>query len=111
MQCEWIKLFTCPIFPERYSMVSKFTAVIFALAYSASLVHAAGSATVNVQNKCDKPQAYRIESKGSALDTSLSPRSSKSTKLNHGDKVKVSGNVIHTVAASSDGKTVLVCNK
>ncbi len=72
---------------------------------------AAGTANVNVQNKCDKPQAYKVETTGSALDTSLPPRSSKSTKLNHGDRIKVGGNVVHTVAASSDGKTVIVCNK
>jgi hypothetical protein len=72
---------------------------------------AAGTANVNVQNKCDKPQAYKIETTGSALDTSLSPRASKSTKLNHGDRIKVGGSLVHTVAASSDGKTVIVCNK
>ena len=72
---------------------------------------AAGSATINVQNKCDKGQAYVILSTGSSLQTLLPPRTSKSTKLDHGDRIKVGGDVIHTVSAASEGKTVLVCNK
>lgn len=67
--------------------------------------------TSTCKTQCDKPQPYIIVSTGSTLRTQLSPRASKSTKLNHGDSIKVGSNVIHKVSTASDGKTVLVCNK
>ncbi len=85
--------------------------VALTCAWGTAGAQAAGSATINVQNKCDKGQAYVILSTGSSLQTLLPPRTSKSTKLDHGDRIKVGGDLIHTVSAASEGKTVLVCSK
>lgn len=77
----------------------------------------AGAATsshavsVSTQNKCDKPTSFKIERKGSTLDTSLPQRTSSSHNLDSGDRIKVGNNVVHTVSPSSNGQTVVVCNK
>jgi hypothetical protein len=75
---------------------------------TASLSHAV---SVSTQNKCDKPVSFKIERKGSTLDTSLPQRTSSSHNLDSGDRIKVGGNVIHTVSSSSGGQTVVVCTK
>jgi hypothetical protein len=66
---------------------------------------------VSTQNKCDTPVPYKIERKGSTLSTSLSQRTSSSHNLDNGDRIKVGNNVIHTVSASSNGQTVVLCSK
>ncbi len=66
---------------------------------------------ISTQNKCDKPVSFKIERKGSTLNTSLSQRTSSSHNLDNGDRIKVGDTVIHTVSASSTGQTVVVCNK
>lgn len=91
-------------------MRSKQLTLAATLLFTTAFVHAS-QATVNVQNKCDQGQAYKIDTKGSSLSTLLPPRTSKLTKLNYGDRIKVGNSVLHTVAASSEGKTVLVCTK
>ncbi|MEQ1772498.1 MAG: hypothetical protein ABL891_01830 [Burkholderiales bacterium] len=78
------------------------------LACAATLSHAI---PVTAQNKCDKPVPYKVERKGSTLNTSLSQRTSTSHNLDSGDRIKVGNNVVHTVSSSSAGKTVIICNK
>jgi hypothetical protein len=87
------------------------SSIILLSLFAANQAFAAGQINVTVQNKCDKPTSYTIVSKGSKLDTSLSPRSSKSSKLEVGDKISVGSTVTHTVASGSEGKTVIICNK
>ena len=67
--------------------------------------------SITAQNKCDKPVPYKVERKGSTLNTSLSQRTSTSHSLDSGDRIKVGSNVIHTVPSSSQGQTVVICNK
>lgn len=71
----------------------------------------AASRSISVQNKCDRPVEYKIESKGSTLNTRLGQRTSTSHNLNDGDRVKVGSSVVHTVSSASAGKTVLICSK
>ncbi len=81
---------------------------VLVCAGTATLSHAV---TVSTQNKCDKPVSFKIERKGSTLSTSLPQRTSQSHSLDNGDRIKVGNNVIHTVSSSSNGQTVIVCNK
>lgn len=78
---------------------------------SASLASEAATISVSVQNKCDSPVAYKVETKGSTLNTQLTQRTSRSHTVAVGDRIKVGSTVVHTVAASSNGKTVLICKK
>lgn len=89
-------------------MIFQKAALALALAGAATFSHAI---TVTVQNKCDKPVPYKVERKGSTLNTSLSQRTSTSHSLDAGDKIKVGNAVVHTVSSSSAGKTVVICNK
>ncbi len=85
------------------------TALLFAVWAGASSLSQA--VPVSTQNKCDKPVSFKIERKGSTLNTSLSQRTSSSHNLDAGDHIKVGNNVVHTVSASSSGQTVVVCSK
>lgn len=67
--------------------------------------------SITAQNKCDKPVPYKVERKGSTLSTSLNSRTSTSHSLDNGDRIKVGSNIIHTVSSSSNGQTVIICNK
>ena len=69
------------------------------------------AASITVQNKCDSPVAYKIERKGSTLNSSLSQRTSASQSVDAGDRVKVGNNVVYTASSSSNGQTVVICNK
>jgi hypothetical protein len=77
----------------------------------AGLSTAPMAASISVQNKCDKPVAYKIERKGSTLNTSLPQRTSATQTVDAGDRIKVGDNTVHTVSASSDGQTVVICAK
>ncbi len=72
---------------------------------------AATAASISVQNKCDKPVAYKIERKGSTLNTSLPQRTSATQTVDAGDRIKVGDNTVHTVSSSSNGQTVVICAK
>lgn len=89
-------------------MILRQWTLAFALAGAATLSHAI---TITAQNKCDKPVPYKVERKGSTLNTSLSQRTSTSHNLDAGDKIRVGNNVVHTVSSSSAGQTVVICNK
>ena len=82
--------------------------LVFGWMGAAASAHAV---SVTTQNKCDKPVSIKIERKGSTLNTSLSQRTSSSHNLDNGDRIKVDNNDIHTVSSSSNGQTVVVCNK
>lgn len=86
-------------------------AALLAAVSSASLVYAASSVQVKVENKCDSPTPYVIQKKGSSLNTSLSPRASITHSLDAGDRIVVGKSVIHTVSAASAKQPVIVCNK
>jgi hypothetical protein len=89
-------------------MIFKQLSLALWLAGAATLSHAI---TITAQNKCDKPVPYKVERKGSTLNTSLSQRTSTSHNLDNGDRIKVGNSVAHTVSSSSAGKTVIICNK
>jgi hypothetical protein len=92
----------------KETMTSTQLAVLLALVGASSTVYAV---SVTTQNKCDKPMQYKIEGKGSTLNTSLSQRASTSHSLSNGDRIKVGNLVVHTVSASSAGQTVVICAK
>jgi hypothetical protein len=71
----------------------------------------AGSFSMQVQNKCDDPVAYKVESKGSSLQSSLGSRSSATLSVDEGDKIIVNGTTIVTVSAASKDTTAVLCNK
>jgi hypothetical protein len=71
----------------------------------------AGSISMQVQNKCDSPLAYKIESRGSSLQSSLGSRSSATLSVDEGDKIIVNGNTIVTVSTASKDTTAVLCNK
>lgn len=67
------------------------------------------AASITVQNKCGHPVAYKVERKGSTLNTQLSPRSSTSQSVDTGDRIKLGNSTLHTVSSSSNGQTVVIC--
>jgi hypothetical protein len=71
----------------------------------------AGSISMQVQNKCDSPVAYKVQSRGSTLQTSLGSRSSATLSVDEGDKIIVNGNTIVTVSAASKDTTAVLCTK
>lgn len=76
-----------------------------------SSVCAAGSFSIQVQNKCDAPIPYKIEGKGSTLQSSLGSRTSSTVSVDEGDKVIYNGTTVHTVSAASKDSTIVLCNK
>ena len=71
----------------------------------------AGSFSMQIQNKCDDPVAYKVESRGSSLQSSLGSRSSATLSVDEGDKIVVNGLTVVTVSASSKDSTAVLCNK
>jgi hypothetical protein len=76
----------------------------------ASSVCAAGSFSIQVQNKCDAPITYKIEG-SSTLQSTLGSRTSSTVSVDEGDKVIYNGTTVHTVSAASKDSTVVLCNK
>ncbi len=74
-------------------------------------VSAAGSFSIQVQNKCDAPIPYKIEGKGSTLQSNLGSRTSSTVSVDEGDKVVYNGTVMHTVSAASKDNVIVLCNK
>lgn len=91
--------------------IKSFASFVFvALATSvAGNAFAANSVQVKIENKCGTPVPFKLERKGSTLDTSLSPRASITHSLDVGDKVKKGTAVLHTVTSSSDKQSVIIC--
>lgn len=84
---------------------------LMAASVAASSAHAAASVQVKVENKCGSPMPFKIERKGSSLNTSLSSRASITHSLDPGDRIVVGKSVLHTVSAASSKQPVIVCNK
>jgi hypothetical protein len=108
--------FTPAIHPfKRLVCVSKriVSNVITCLALSifAANTCAAGSFSMQIQNKCDAPVAYKLESRGSSLQSSLGSRSSATLSVDEGDKIIVNGTTLTTVSAASKGSATVLCTK
>jgi peptidoglycan hydrolase CwlO-like protein len=86
-------------------------ASLLATVSATTLVNAASSVQVKVENKCGSPTPYVIQKKGSSLNTSLSPRASITHSLDAGDRIVVGKSVVHTVSAASAKQPVIVCDK
>jgi hypothetical protein len=82
-------------------------AVTLVVATNSNDAHA--GVQVKIENKCGSPVPFKLERKGSTLDTSLSPRASITHSLDVGDKVKKGTSVLHTVTSSSDKQPVIIC--
>ena len=74
-------------------------------------ISAAGSFSMQVQNKCDDPIPYKIEGKGSTLQSTLGSRTTSTVSVDEGDKIVYNGNIVHIVAAASKDSIVVLCSK
>ena len=81
------------------------------LGLMASGICAAGSISLQVQNKCDDPISYKIEGKGSMLQSNLGSRTTSTVSVDEGDKIIYNGNALHVVSAASKDSTVVLCSK
>jgi microcystin degradation protein MlrC len=93
------------------STLMKTQLFVIALAFICSAAGAAASVQVKIENKCGSPMPFKIERKGSSLNTSLSSRASITHSLDVGDRIVVGKSVIHTVSSASSKQPVIVCNK
>ena len=89
----------------------KSQSLLIALALICSSASAVSGVQVKVENKCGSPVPFKIERKGSSLNTTLPPRTSATHSLDAGDRIVVGKSVIHTVSSASGKQPVIVCNK